>query len=67
MISAHYTVCCVTPGPVNPAGDTLQSIADSHRLSEVIKYLHSMSLSADVAGESSVDPHVTVYDVISTA
>ena len=45
----YYSLCHTTPGPVNGAGDTLQSIADSLRLSEVITYLKH--LSADSAGE----------------
>ena len=46
MIDAHYTLCCATPGPVNGAGDTLQSIADSLGLSEVIKYLEGLTATS---------------------
>ena len=48
MIDSQY--CCSTPGPVNPAGDTLRSIADSLGLSDVLRYLES--LDADLKGES---------------
>ena len=48
MINSQY--CCSTPGPVNPAGDTLRSIADSLGLSDVLRYLES--LDADLKGES---------------
>ena len=37
---------------MNAAGDTLRSLAESHGLSEVIKYLDDHS--ADLAGESVV-------------
>ena len=43
----HY--CCAHPGPVNAAGDTLRSLAESHGHLEVIKYLDDHS--ADSAGE----------------
>ena len=46
----HY--CCAHPGPVNAAGDTLRSLAESHGLSEVIKYLDDHS--ADSAGAGVV-------------
>ena len=39
-------------GPVNSAGDTLKSLAESHRLSEVVKYLDN--LIAGSAGECCV-------------
>ena len=48
VVDSHY--CCSTPGPVNPAGDTLRSIADSLGLSDVLRYLES--LDADLKGES---------------
>ena len=40
---------CLLSGPVNAAGDTLRSLAESHGHSEVIKYLDDSS--ADSAGE----------------
>ena len=48
MIDSQY--CSSTLGSVNPAGDTLRSIADSLGLSDVLKYLES--LGADSKGES---------------
>ena len=42
--------CCFTPGPVNPAGDTLRSIADSLGQSDVLRYLES--LGSDLKCES---------------
>ena len=47
----HY--CCAHPGPVNAAGDTLRSLAESHGHSEVIKYLDDHS--ADSVGECVVE------------
>ena len=48
VVDSQY--CCSTPGPVNPAGDTLRSIADSLGLSGVLRYLES--LGSDLKGES---------------
>ena len=45
MIDRQY--CCSTPGPVNPAGDTLRSIADSLGLSDVLRYLESLSADGE--------------------
>ena len=46
----HYR--CAHPGVVNAAGDSLRSLAESHGLSKVIKYLDDYS--ADSAGEGVV-------------
>ena len=56
MIDGQY--CRSTPGPVNPAGDTLRSIADSLGQSDVLRYLES--LDADLKGESVL--LVSLYD-----
>ena len=47
MIDSPF--CWSTPGPVNPAGDTLKSIANSLGLSEVLRYLEG--LGTDSKGE----------------
>ena len=54
----HY--CCAHPGPVNGAGDTLRSLAESHGHPEVIKYLDNHS--ADSAGEVVA---VSVWDCLA--
>ena len=45
VVDNHY--CCSTPGPVNPAGDTLRSIADSLGLSDVLRYLESLGADGE--------------------
>ena len=45
LIDCQY--CCSTPGPVNPAGDTLRSIADSLGLSDVLRYLESLGAEGE--------------------
>ena len=47
IIGCQY--CCSTPGSVNPAGDTLMSIAETLGLSNVLKYLKTFG--ADLKGE----------------
>ena len=51
---------CLLSGPVNAAGDTLRSLAESHGHSEVIKYLDDHS--ADSAGEGVA---VSVWDCLA--
>ena len=46
----NVCVGCSTPGPVNPAGDTLKSIADSLGLSDVVVYLESLSTKGESVG-----------------
>ena len=50
LLHDHYYCAHDHPGPVNAAGDTLRSLAESNGLFEVIKYLHDPS--AYSTGES---------------
>ena len=38
----YYQYCCSNLGLINPAGDTMESIANSLGLSDVLRYLESL-------------------------